>query len=394
MKNNLWKKGFCILACATLLTSMATDAVLPDYVYAATTKEPIQVGDNVYASLDDLGTLTISGTGDMWANTHMAGIQPDGTYGFKSSISLDNQGTTCPWFGEFQDDINEIVFAEGVTSVGDNATSVCETVKVYKVRDQVVANHFDCSGLPALTKVTFSSTIKTIGRGAFFHTKALKKISIPMNVQEIEEYAFCGSGLQTVKLSDGLEKIGEHAFEGTKLTGVNIPGSVRNIESYAFSNVTNATINAGTKVIKKNAFGKVNATFYSKDVVITEGAFSAGSLFKCYKGSSADTYAANHGISVKYITDKPSKAKKPKVSSKNKKLYISCKTMTGVDGYKIRYATNKSMKNADTESGKKITLVGLKKGKKYYVQVCAYKKNSSGKKVYGAWSDIVTVKIK
>lgn len=146
MKNNLWKKGFCILACATLLTSMAADAVLPDYVYAATTKEPIQVGDNVYASLDDLGTLTISGTGDMWANTHMAGIQPDGTYGFKSSISIDNQGTTCPWFGEFQDDINEIVFAEGVTSVGDNATSVCETVKVYKVRDQVVANHFDCSG--------------------------------------------------------------------------------------------------------------------------------------------------------------------------------------------------------------------------------------------------------
>ena len=64
MKNNLWKKGFCILACATLLTSMAADAALPDYVYAATTKEPIQVGDNVYASLDDLGTLTISGTGD------------------------------------------------------------------------------------------------------------------------------------------------------------------------------------------------------------------------------------------------------------------------------------------------------------------------------------------
>ena len=53
MKNNLWKKGFCILACATLLTSMAADAALPDYVYAATTKEPIQVGDNVYASLDD-----------------------------------------------------------------------------------------------------------------------------------------------------------------------------------------------------------------------------------------------------------------------------------------------------------------------------------------------------
>ena len=34
----------------------------------AKTNQPIQVGDNVYANLDNVGTLTISGVGDMWQN--------------------------------------------------------------------------------------------------------------------------------------------------------------------------------------------------------------------------------------------------------------------------------------------------------------------------------------
>ncbi len=382
------KAAGLILAASMFVTMFAAPQA-----QAATTKEPIQVGDNVYATLDDIGTLTISGTGDMWANTHMAGDE-NGTYGWRLIEWMDNQ-VTCPWFGEYQYDINTIVFDDGVTSVGDNATSVCGSVGIRQIQNTVSACHEDYTGLPALAKVTLGSDVQTIGRGAFFRTKALKSITIPQNVQEIEEYAFYESGLKSVKLEDGLEKIGEHAFQGTQLTGVNIPGSVRSIESSAFYNsVSNATINPGTKVIKANAFGKVNAVIYSKDVVITEGAFLPGSVFTCYKGSTADEYAANHGITVKYISDKPSKAKKPGVSSKNKKLYITCKKMAGVDGYKIRYATNSKMKQADTVMGKTATVVGLKAGKKYYVQACAYKKNSSGKKVYGAWSDVVTVVIK
>lgn len=393
MKHSV-KKGICLLTCAAMLAGMNAEICnTKNIVQASTTKEPIQVGDNIYAQLDDLGRLTISGTGDMWANTHMAG-EVNGEYKWSLVKWIENQ-ETCPWFGDYKYDINSIIFEDGITKVGDNAFSVCEKVDVNKLQDKTACCHQGYSGLPALTNVTLSSSIKTIGRGAFFSTKALKKITIPQNVQEIEEYAFFESGLKSVTLSDGLEKIGEHAFAGTKLTGVNIPGSVYSIEPYAFSDsVSNVTINKGVKVIKHDAFGAVNATFYSKNVVITEGAFATGSVFTCYKGSTADEYAANHGITVKYISSKPSKAKKPTVSSKNKKLYIKCKNMAGVDGFKIRYATNKAMKNADTEMGKNITLVGLKKGKKYYVQVRAYKKNSYGKKVYGAWSDIVSVVIK
>ena len=40
------------------------------------------------------------------------------------------------------------------------------------------------------------------------------------------------------------------------------------------------------------------------------------------------------------------------------------------------------------------TLTRLKSKKKYYVKVRAFKKNSTGNRVYGKWSAVKTVKIK
>ena len=399
---NMMRKAVGMIACAAMAVTgiVAGVPVAPVEVVQAAEKEPIQVGDNVYATLDDYGTLTIAGGGDMWENNHNKNYElmtdHDKVYYKFSIVSFEkgdaNFGKQCPWFGEYEDEINAVVFDEGVTTVGSHAFTVCDDVRFYRGWTQ----HSDHRGLKSIKSVTLSSTVNSICDGAFYDTPALRSITIPSNVTTIERCAFLNSALSTVKLNEGLESIGEYAFAGTKLVGINIPSTVKSIEPNTFFNSTlsNVTINKGTKIIKKDAFQNVTAKIYSKDVVIMEGAFGSGSSFICYKGSTADTYAKEHGISVKYISDKPAKAKKPTVSSKNKKLYVTCKAMSGVDGYKIRYSTNKSMKNADTESGKKLTVVGLKKGKKYYVQVCAYKKDSSGKKVYGAWSDTVSVTIK
>lgn len=379
MKNRM-RKIAGMIACAAMVVT-GVPVLQPEAVQAAT-EEPIQVGDNVYAELDDYGTMTISGEGEMWENNH---------FGTESDSGYRDYGENvfCQWFGEYEDELNAVVFQEGVTTVGKNAFVVCcqgkDDFHYYSHR----------RGLSALTSVKLSSTIETICESAFCGAPVLKSITIPGNVKTIEAGAFSGSGLASVKLNEGLETIGEFAFASTDLTGVNIPGSVKSVESYAFysSTLSNVTINPGTKVIKKGAFNDVTAKFYNKNIVIMEGAFGTGSKFICYKGSTADTYAKNHGITVKYISSKPSKAKKPTVSSKNKKLYITCKTMAGVDGYRIRYSTNKSMKKAEGAFGRQLIVSGLKKGKKYYVQVCAYKV-SNGKRVYGAWSDTVTVKIK
>lgn len=397
---NMMRKAVCMIACAAMAVTgiVAGVPVAPVEVVQAAEKEPIQVGDNVYATLDDYGTLTIAGEGDMWENNH------NGVYNMSRAITTHGDTVTysddwcdfekefCPWFGEYEDEINAVVFDEGITKVGSHAFTVC----LYANRNTHYYSHRGHRGLSSITSVTLSSTVNTIGEGAFYATPALRSITIPSNVTTIERCAFLNSALSSVTLNEGLTSIGEYAFARTKLVGINIPSTVKSIEPNTFldSTLSNVTINQGTKIIKKDAFQNVTAKIYDREVVIMEGAFGSGSTFICYKGSTADEYAKNHGINIKYITEKPEKAKKPTVKQKNKKLYITCKTTTKVDGYKIRISANKSMKNSSTAFGNKFIAKGLKKGKKYYIQVCAYNEYENGKKVYGAWSDTVSVTFK
>ena len=224
----------------------------------------------------------------------------------------------------------------------------------------------------------------------------MDRIEIPGNVEEIKAGAFKDAALKRVTLNEGIKVIEKNAFENTKLTGVNIPSTVETIDTDVFldSTLQNVTINKGSKVIQKNAFANVAATIYSKDIVIMEGAFGENSTFVCYKGSTAHKYAKRHNIRItRYLSDKPNKAGKPKVSSKDGKLYVECKYIAGADGYQIRYAKNNKMSNATVEDEKKITVAGLKKGTKYYVQARGYKK-LNGRRIYGSWSDKVMVVIK
>ena len=80
------------------------------------------------------------------------------------------------------------------------------------------------------------------------------------------------------------------------------------------------------------------------------------------------------------------------------KVKLKWKKVSKVNGYQIRYATKSSMKSAKTKkisgAGKTgITLKGLKKGKKYYFQLRAYKKFGS-KTYYSKWSSKVRKKVK
>ena len=65
-------------------------------------------------------------------------------------------------------------------------------------------------------------------------------------------------------------------------------------------------------------------------------------------------------------------------------------------GFRFRYSTSKKMKSAKyktTGLAKNVyTKTGLKKGKKYYVQVRYYYYDSTNQKVYGAYSNVKSVK--
>lgn len=86
-------------------------------------------------------------------------------------------------------------------------------------------------------------------------------------------------------------------------------------------------------------------------------------------------------------------------NKKKKKLYVQWKWQVEADGYQVQYALNKKFtkkvktKNINSFLKESTTIKKLKKKKKYYVRVRAYKK-FNGKKVYGAWSNVKKVKIK
>ena len=85
-----------------------------------------------------------------------------------------------------------------------------------------------------------------------------------------------------------------------------------------------------------------------------------------------------------------------KVKVKGKKATISWKKVSGAAGYRVLYSTDKKLKKSVKKASAKnakCVVSKLKKGKKYYVKVAAYKKDSKGKSVYGKYSAVKKFKV-
>lgn len=84
-------------------------------------------------------------------------------------------------------------------------------------------------------------------------------------------------------------------------------------------------------------------------------------------------------------------------NSKKRQMTVKIKSVKGAKGYQIRYAENASFKKGrkTLDTGKSIQKISkLKKGRTYYVKVRAYKKDSSGKKIYGKYCKAKKITIK
>ena len=96
---------------------------------------------------------------------------------------------------------------------------------------------------------------------------------------------------------------------------------------------------------------------------------------------------------------KPSKVKISALkSSKTGQLAVNFGKVIGAKGYETVYSTNKKFPASSTKktvsSSAGAALKKLKSGKKYYVRVRAYRLDSTGKKVYGSYSTVKSIKVK
>ena len=106
----------------------------------------------------------------------------------------------------------------------------------------------------------------------------------------------------------------------------------------------------------------------------------------------------NYTVYAKWSKITLKKVQKLKLSNtKKKKMVVKYAKVSGTQGYEIVYATNSKFKKGKkiVQTGKrKVTIGKLKKNKVYYVRVRAFKKDSTGKNVYGKYSSTKKIKIK
>ena len=338
------------------------------------------------------GTLTLSGTGPMY--------------------DFDDSDTAGPGWRDLGSQITKIVVEKGVTTIG--------------------ANTF--GGLSKLTTVSLPEGITKIGKNAFAWCEKLTTINFPSTLTSIEMLAFCEcTRIKTIEIPSGVKTITHGSFQSARMTKLVIPLSVTKIERGAFMNnggITtiyyegnqakwnnllkstyeeNETITKPKKVIY-NAAVSITVTFKGgtpETLRVEQGktigsanknklptAKKKGSVFNgWYTKSSGGTKIAASTKVTKAATYYPHWTKvsvgKPsvkKLTGKSKGFTVTWSKVAGVKGYEIRYCGKSNMKGYKTKSAKasktSLTVSGLSKKKKYYVQVAADKSDSTNAKVY------------
>ena len=140
-----------------------------------------------------------------------------------------------------------------------------------------------------------------------------------------------------------------------------------------------------------------DSTFYApaRSGYVFEGWYRDAACREKIKGIAQGT-SGNLSVYAKWEKLTVKRASVAKLSSKRAgKITVKIKKVSKAEGYEIRYSVKSNLKNAKTRTSLKgsKTISGLKKGKRYYVQVRAYKKDSKGERIYGKWSKKKRVKV-
>ena len=188
------------------------------------------------------GTLTISGSGDMY------GYSLSGEWGGNSSQITKvvvESGVTSIGANAFKGlkSLETVEIASTVQSIGQYAFSNCSNLQTVNIPNGIteiqISTFLNCS---SLVNVSIPNTVTVIRESAFSGCSGLTEVDIPDSVTTIEQDAFNSSGLTSVTFPGNLSTITFRSFlECEQLRSVVIPSSVKTIEYLAFGSCTNLT---------------------------------------------------------------------------------------------------------------------------------------------------------
>ena len=168
-------------------------------------------------ALNEDGTLTITGSGDM----------PD--------------ANNASW-NRHREDIRKVVIENGVTSIGNGAFSGCTNLALVELPADVTSiGAAAFSGCASLNLTELPDSLTSIGYCAFSDCTSLALTTLPSGVTLIRDEAFqnCTS-LALTELPAGVTSIGDWVFRGcANLALTTLPAGITSIGRYAFRGCTN-----------------------------------------------------------------------------------------------------------------------------------------------------------
>ena len=261
-------------------------------------------GENLTWTLSTDGTLTITGTGEMF----------------------DYTINTVPWYSR-RSSILKVVIDSGITSIGDYAFARCSRLKSVIIGDDVTSiGQSVFLYCESLTSVVMGDSMASIGESQFSTCKNLESITvssgnstyssldgvlfskdqtellvypihkgttytIPDGVTSIGYGAFINSTeLESVVIPDSVTKIGSVAFQKcTNLKSITIPSSVKDIGIYAFrecDNLRQITVDPNNQY-----YSSQNGVLFNKKMTL---------LIQYPLGSTRSSYTVPNGVTKIY----------------------------------------------------------------------------------------------
>ena len=206
-------------------------------------------GDNLTWTIDNVNTLTVTGTGAM-------------------------KNTDTFWW-DYVDIIQNVVIEEGVTSIVAKAFQNSTSVESVSFPSTLVSigdkAFYNCTALK-IVSLPDTSALEKIGSESFKRCSAVTAFDFPSGLKEIGMSCFemC-SGITKAILPEGLTNIGAYAFyECTALEEVYVPSTVEVLNNYTFSRclaLTKITLNPGLKTINQTVFTQCPFT----EITLPEG---------------------------------------------------------------------------------------------------------------------------
>ncbi len=259
------------------------------------------------------------------------------------------------------------------------------------------------------TKVTNITTLRSVSDHTLYarwsaipYTLKLDAKGGTVSSKSKTVYYYKAYGTLPTPTRKGYTFKGWYTQSGTKVSAstVHRQTSGRTLYAHWTANKYTITLNAnGGKISGTNSGSTSKTVTFGNTYGTLKSVKRAGYVFKGWYTSKDYTYRITSGAKVTYAGSRTLYAKwskvtapgKPKISSlksnvKNKAT-VTYDPVSGAEGYEIKYSTKPdfSSNSGSLRTTKLSYPVGsLGSGKKYYVKVRAYKKDSTDARIYGA----------